>query len=49
MLFRSRLYCRPLDDWCALLRAHGFAVRTQAMSAGTPFANVLLIARCGGA
>lgn len=45
----GRLYCRPLDDWCALLRAHGFAVRAQAMSAGTPFANVLLIARCGGA
>ncbi|MGD9942716.1 MAG: trans-aconitate 2-methyltransferase [Burkholderiaceae bacterium] len=40
----GRLYCRSLADWRAALQRHGFQVRTQALSAGTPFANVLLIA-----
>jgi SAM-dependent methyltransferase len=41
-----RLYCRPLPDWIALLGRVGFGeVRTSPMSAGTPFANVLLLAR----
>ncbi len=35
---------RPLADWQALLRALGFAVQPLPMSAGTPFANVLLVA-----
>lgn len=39
-----RMYCRPLGDWIALLERLGFRVRTQPMSAGTPFANVMLVA-----
>jgi len=35
---------RPLAEWTRLLRRLGFAVRVLPMSAGTPFANVLLIA-----
>lgn len=35
---------RPLDDWAALLVSLGFTVRSEPMSAGTPFANVLLLA-----
>ena len=41
----TTLYCRPLAAWRARLEALGFAVETQAMSQGTPFANVLLVAR----
>lgn len=35
---------RPLSDWQALLQRLGFAVQARPMSAGTPFANVLLVA-----
>ncbi|GAB3492189.1 hypothetical protein GCM10027399_10710 [Curvibacter fontanus] len=41
----SRLYCRTLDDWQTLLRALGFAVEAIPMHQGTPFANILLVAR----
>ena len=41
----ERLWCRPLDEWKRLLAALGFAVEPRWMSAGTPFANVLLVAR----
>ena len=41
---QRRFWCRPLPQWIALLEATGFEVRAQPMSAGTPFANVLLIA-----
>ncbi len=41
----ARLYCRPLADWRAALTALGFSVSTLPMNKGTPFANVLLIAR----
>lgn len=34
---------RPLDEWLALLEGLGFAVESQPMSRGTPFANVLLV------
>jgi hypothetical protein len=43
----SRLYCRSLRDWQALLRQLGFTVESVPMSQGTPFANVLLVARLG--
>jgi SAM-dependent methyltransferase len=43
----SRLYCRSLRDWQALLRQLGFTVESVPMSRGTPFANVLLVARLG--
>lgn len=38
------VHCRTLAEWTALLARSGFAVRTQAASAGTPFANALLVA-----
>ncbi len=41
----GKLYCRPLTEWQSALQKLGFLVETQAMSQGTPFANVLLIAR----
>jgi SAM-dependent methyltransferase len=40
-----RLWCRPLAQWIEALRALGFRVEALPMSAGTPFANVLLVAR----
>ena len=36
---------RPLRAWTAQLEALGFEVRSQPMSACTPFANVLLVAQ----
>jgi SAM-dependent methyltransferase len=36
---------RPLAEWTALLQGLGFAVEPVPMSRGTPFANVLLVAR----
>lgn len=36
---------RPLAAWVAQLEAFDFEVRSQPMSQGTPFANVLLVAR----
>jgi 2-polyprenyl-3-methyl-5-hydroxy-6-metoxy-1,4-benzoquinol methylase len=40
----SRLYCRSLPDWLALLNKMGFQVEAKPMSQGTPFSNVLLLA-----
>jgi SAM-dependent methyltransferase len=40
-----KLHPRPLFEWRALLEALGFVVRTEPMSQGTPFANVLCVAR----
>jgi SAM-dependent methyltransferase len=40
-----RMYCRPLADWQRLLTSMGFRSEALPMSAGTPFANTLLIAR----
>jgi len=42
---RVRLHCRRLADWQQALEALGFRVEAIPMSAGTPFANVLLVAR----
>jgi SAM-dependent methyltransferase len=41
----SRLYCRPLRDWQQALTGLGFEVTTIPMHEGTPFANILLVAR----
>jgi SAM-dependent methyltransferase len=41
----ERLYCKPLARWVKQLEDLGFAVEAAPMSAGTPFANVLLVAR----
>jgi hypothetical protein len=40
-----KLHTRSLPEWRALLEALGFVVRTEPMSQGTPFANVLCVAR----
>jgi hypothetical protein len=43
-------WTRSLADWTALLQGLGFgAVQRVAMSQGTPFANVLLVADLTGA
>ncbi len=41
---RPRFHCRPVSEWSGLLARHGFRVEAEPMSAGTPFANVLLTA-----
>jgi cyclopropane fatty-acyl-phospholipid synthase-like methyltransferase len=41
----SRMWCRPVDQWTEALARRGFVVDVRPMSAGTPFANVMLIAR----
>lgn len=41
----GRLYCRPLAEWEKQLSSLGFRVEARPMSEGTPFANVLLVAR----
>lgn len=38
-------HCRPLEAWRAALERRGLQVEARAMSAGTPFANTLLVAR----
>ena len=40
---------RPLSAWIAQLESLGFSVSPAPMSEGTPFANVLLVARVDGA
>jgi SAM-dependent methyltransferase len=42
---QNRFWCRTGEEWSQLLRGAGFDVQIQPMSAGTPFANVLLIGR----
>ena len=39
------LHCRTLAEWRRQLEQRGFTVQALPMSAGTPFANVLLVAR----
>jgi 2-polyprenyl-3-methyl-5-hydroxy-6-metoxy-1,4-benzoquinol methylase len=43
----SRMYCRPLTEWRNALTGLGFSVTALPMNKGTPFANILLIARLG--
>jgi SAM-dependent methyltransferase len=40
-----RLYCRPLSQWLTDLTRLGFHVESLPMHQGTPYANVLLVAR----
>lgn len=42
---RDGLQYRSARQWIALLEETGFAVTAEPMSAGTPFANVLFVAR----
>ncbi len=39
------LHCRTIAEWETVLQKLGFTVEAKAMSQGTPFANVLLVAR----
>ena len=41
----SKMWCRPLSQWVQALEGRGFVVQTLPMNEGTPFANVLLVAR----
>ncbi len=41
----ARLHCRPLAEWRRRLQELGFAVEVIPMHEGTPFANMLLVAR----
>jgi SAM-dependent methyltransferase len=43
----ATLHCRTLAAWRLLLADLGFATEALPMSAGTPFANVMLVARPG--
>jgi 2-polyprenyl-3-methyl-5-hydroxy-6-metoxy-1,4-benzoquinol methylase len=45
---RSRLAFRTTAEWAAMLARHGLDVQVRQMSEGTPFANVLLVARRAG-
>jgi len=40
-----RLHCRTVPEWRTLLASHGFRSEAHPLSQGTPFANVLLVAR----
>jgi hypothetical protein len=42
---KPRMYWRPVPEWQRLLTSMGFQSEALPMSAGTPFANTLLIAR----
>ena len=39
------LHYRRTEEWVSLLKSWGLSVTTAPMSAGTPFANVLMVAR----
>ena len=41
----ERMWCRPVSEWTSALEGRGFVVQALPMSAGTPFANVMLVAR----
>jgi hypothetical protein len=41
----ARFHGRPLGDWILLLERLGFSCETMPMSEGTPFKNVLILAR----
>jgi cyclopropane fatty-acyl-phospholipid synthase-like methyltransferase len=41
-------FCRTLQEWTTLLEGLGFSVLSVPMSAGTPFANILLVADLHG-
>jgi len=45
--FRPQLHYRSAAEWIAALEGRGFSVAVQPMSEGTPFSNVLLVARKG--
>jgi len=42
---RNRLHYRSTTQWAGLIESLGFSVGVESMSAGTPFANMLFVAR----
>jgi uncharacterized protein (DUF2062 family)/trans-aconitate methyltransferase len=46
--WRQRFHYRSAGEWARLLAARGLEVETRPMGRGTPFANVLLVARKPG-
>lgn len=42
---RPRFCFRPAGEWVALLERHGFSVEIKGGALGTPYSNVLLVAR----
>lgn len=44
----ARFHGRPLGDWILLLARLGFSCESRPMSEGTPFNNVLILARPAG-
>jgi SAM-dependent methyltransferase len=40
-----KMWCRPVEDWIHALENRGFSVQATPMSEGTPFANIMLVAR----
>lgn len=41
----KRMWCRSVDEWIRALESRGYVVQATPMSAGTPFANVMLVSR----
>jgi len=41
----DKIYCRTLDEWLSVLRRNGFDVKPLPMHKGTPFCNVMLVAK----
>jgi SAM-dependent methyltransferase len=41
----SQIYCRTLAEWMEVLKRNGFEVEPLPMYKGTPFSNVMLIAK----
>lgn len=41
----DRIYCRTLAEWLAVLKRNGFDAEPMPMHKGTPFSNVMLIAK----
>ena len=41
----SRIYCRTRQEWLELLARHGFVAQPIPMHKGTPFCNIMLVAK----
>jgi SAM-dependent methyltransferase len=41
----NTIYCRTLDEWIEVLARNGFAAKSLPMHKGTPFCNVMLVAK----
>ena len=41
----NRIYCRTLKEWLEVLKRNGFEVEPLPMHKGTPFCNVMLVAK----